>query len=97
MRTDRCDPFGARAFDAQQLTAIRMTGPSFNLNGFAWQRIGHVDRSRLAVDYTVAAVAEVGDDQVFCHGCAAASAVRLGDGRYCRFVSRVKRATSSAA
>jgi hypothetical protein len=97
MRTDRRDAFGARAFDAQQLTAIRMTGPSFNLNGLARQCVGHVDRSRLAADHTVAAMAEVRDDQAFNHGCAGANDAPLCVGRYSGCARRAKRMTRRAA
>src|SRR5262249_27223680 len=73
MRTDRRDRCAAGAPDAKQRTAIRMPGQSFDLNGLAGQCVGYVDWSRLAVDHTVAAVAEVRDDQAFNHVCAGAN------------------------
>ena len=45
MRTNRCDPLGARVLDLDRQPAVGMTGPGFGFNGFAGQGERHKDRS----------------------------------------------------
>ena len=61
MWADRCDAVGAGDIDLDQMAAVGVAGPSFDLGGFARQRIGHVDSARGCVGDAVAARAQPGD------------------------------------
>src|SRR5262249_40956429 len=73
MWTDRCDAVGAGDIDLDQLAAVGVAGPSFDLGGFARQRIGHVDGARGRVGDAVAARAEPGNHELLHHGLSIAS------------------------
>jgi hypothetical protein len=45
-----------------------MAGHILDLDGFAGQRTGHIDRRAAVGDHTVAALADMIDDQAFSHG-----------------------------
>ncbi len=99
MRTDRRDALGARRFDAQQMAAVGMAGPGLDLDGFARQRVGHVERPRRRVGDAVAAMAELIDDRrsvMSCSGRARSGQSRDGRQIAAR-VSTWKRQISSTA
>ena len=62
MRADRRDAVGAGDVHLEQVAAVGMTGPWFDLGGLARQRIGHVEGTRGRVGDAVAARAKPGDD-----------------------------------
>src|SRR5262249_45969610 len=58
MWTDRCDAVGASDVDLDQVAAVGVAGPWFDLGGLARQRIRHVDGARGRVGDAVAARAK---------------------------------------
>jgi hypothetical protein len=67
MRAERRDALGACVLNAQQATAIRMPGRILDFDGFAAECAGHIDRCAAIGDHTVAALADMIDDQTFNH------------------------------
>ncbi len=67
MRTDRRDALGARRVDGDQMTAVGMARPRFDLDGLARQRVGHVDRTGRRLRDAVAAMADLGDEEALHH------------------------------
>src|SRR5271156_3093184 len=67
MRTDRRDAFCTRLLDVEQPAAVGVAGDCFDLDRFARQCAGNVNRSCRAVGDTVAAMAEPGDRKLFNH------------------------------
>ncbi len=67
MRTDRRNALRARRLDAQQMPPVGMAGDRLDLDRFARQRAGHINRAVRAFGNPVAAVADLFDHKVFGH------------------------------
>ncbi len=71
MRAERLDALGAGGLDAQEMTAIRMTGYALDLDGLSRQRVWHVELARRRVGHAIAAVAEAIDGEPLGQWCQA--------------------------
>ena len=67
MRADRRHPLRAWSVDSDQTPPVGMAGNLFDLDGFAGQRAGHVDRTISAVGDAIAAMTEPGDQEPLNH------------------------------
>jgi hypothetical protein len=65
---ERRDPFRTGALDKRQMPAVRVTGQRFDLDGLAAQRIGHEHALAIGEGDSVAAMADMVDDEAFTHG-----------------------------
>jgi hypothetical protein len=68
MRAEWRDALKACMVDVQETAAIRMTGDVLDFDGLAGQGSGDIDRRAAIGDDTVAALADMIDDQAFNHG-----------------------------
>ena len=64
----RRDALGAWLFDAEKLPALGMTVGGRHLDGFAAERIGHVDTGTTGDRDAIAAMADMVDHELFSHG-----------------------------
>jgi hypothetical protein len=64
MRTERRDPFRARGLDLEQSPAVGMVaGNRAGLDGFAAQRVRHIDVAAAGDGDAVAVMADMVDDE----------------------------------
>src|SRR5678815_2699959 len=67
MRTYRRDALGARAFDADEMAAVRMPRKRLDLHDLAGKRVRHEHRAIGRIGNAVAAMADARDGQPLSH------------------------------
>ena len=68
---ERLDTLRTCGLDPDEMAAIRMAGNTFDLDGFARQRVGHENRPRWRIRHAIATVGEAIDGEPFRQRCQA--------------------------